>query len=224
MKTLPVLLLLLGSLAAAGCTDDAAVGPQSQNPDDMEQLEMLTTSINAIAPSSINDTVIAGLRHMREEEKLARDVYQYFFEKYGTNIFGNIARSEATHMAAVKVLLDRYGVTDPVTSDVRGAFVDPKMTALYTQLTGAGAKSLLDAFIVGATIEDSDIKDLMDLSAGIAAQDILLVYGNLHEGIAESPAFVPCTNPRRQRRLPAAVHFESIVRQHRGKRQERGRR
>ena len=61
-------------------------------------------------------------------------------------------------------------------------FTDQHLADLYTQLTTAGEKSLLDAVIVGATIEDLDIKDLMELSEDVDAEDILMVYRNLTKG------------------------------------------
>ena len=61
-------------------------------------------------------------------------------------------------------------------------FSDAHLADLYTQLTTSGAASLLDALKVGATIEDLEIKDLMDLSEETDAEDILFVYDNLTRG------------------------------------------
>ncbi len=119
---------------------------------------------------------------MREEEKLARDVYLFFYEKYGLRIFNNIAKSENTHMTAIKMLLDKYELKDPVEIDEIGVFQNQDLAALYTQLTQAGSVSLLEAVKIGATIEDLDIKDLTEYSAEIKSEDILLVYNNLTKG------------------------------------------
>jgi len=54
---------------------------------------------------------------MREEEKLARDVYLTLYETWGQKIFSNIASSEQTHTDAVKTLLSAYKIEDPVTDD-----------------------------------------------------------------------------------------------------------
>ena len=43
---------------------------------------------------------------MREEEKLARDVYLTLYDIWGTPAFNNIASSEQTHMDAVLMLID----------------------------------------------------------------------------------------------------------------------
>jgi hypothetical protein len=48
------------------------------------------------------------LTFMREEEKMARDVYLEMFEKWGAAIFSNIAVSEQRHMDTMKKMLDKY--------------------------------------------------------------------------------------------------------------------
>ncbi len=130
----------------------------------------------------LSDAEIAGLKLMREEEKLARDVYMALHDEWDVPIFNNIANSEQTHTDAVKTLLDTYGIEDPVSTDDRGIFTDQKLQILYDDLVNQGGASLLEALIVGATIEDLDIKDLNDLIAQTENQDILLVYNNLRKG------------------------------------------
>ena len=117
---------------------------------------------------------------MREEEKLARDVYQALSEMWDLPIFANIADSEQTHTDAVGDLLYRYGIRDPMADDVPGVFEDPTIQALYDDLVDQGSQSLVDALIVGATIEDMDIVDLKLRRTGIATIDD--VYANLEKG------------------------------------------
>lgn len=123
-----------------------------------------------------------GLILMREEEKLARDVYLTLYDKWGERIFSNIASSEQTHTDTVKYLIDRYDLEDPVKDDTVGAFTDLKMQELYDDLVVQGSVSVGDAFIVGMTIEDLDIKDLQDLLAETQSEDIRIAYENLLRG------------------------------------------
>lgn len=120
-----------------------------------------------------------GLTFMREEEKLARDVYMLLGDKHDVRMFDNIARSEKKHMAAVKRLLDIYSVPDPVGADVPGAFKDPILSELYTSLTAQGERSLAEALRVGVVIEKRDISDLKDRIAATDRADLKAVYGNL---------------------------------------------
>jgi hypothetical protein len=113
---------------------------------------------------TVNEAEIAMLKYMREEEKLARDVYRYFFTLYKVPVFKNISNSEQRHMSRIKCLLDNYGILDPASSE-DGIFTNPLLQELYTSLTDQGKISVAEAYKIGATIEDLDIKDLAtDLS------------------------------------------------------------
>jgi len=138
--------------------------------------------MNNIPIGTLTQAEKDGLILMREEEKLARDVYLTLYEKWEQRIFSNIASSEQTHTDTVKYLIDRYDLEDPVKDDTVGVFTDPKMQKLYDDLVAQGNQSVGDAFIVGATIEDLDIKDLQDLLEETESEDILVAYENLLRG------------------------------------------
>ncbi|MDT8323037.1 MAG: DUF2202 domain-containing protein [Bacteroidota bacterium] len=182
MKTLNLIVAFLLLFSVSACEADNGMGPESPMNDEAAAFTTMQNEITAMPAADLSDEEIAGLVLMREEEKLARDVYLYFHDLYGLRIFENIAASEARHMSAIKTLLDKYGIEDPIVSDARGVFTDTHLADLYTQLTTTGAAGLLDALKVGATIEDLDIKDLMDLSEETDAEDFLFVYDNLTRG------------------------------------------
>jgi len=115
---------------------------------------------------------------LREEEKLARDVYLYAYDKYGLNIFTNIAQSEQRHMDRVLTILTTYNIDDPASTE-RGVFNNSTLQNLYNILTAKVDSSMLDALIVGATIEDLDIKDIEEFKTRTTKNDILDMYDNL---------------------------------------------
>jgi hypothetical protein len=127
-------------------------------------------------------TVEDGIIHMREEEKLARDVYLALYEQWGMRIFANIARSEQQHMDTVAALLAYQGIEDPVAEAAPGEFTLPQMQTLYDDLVARGSSSLVEALTVGAIIEDLDIADLTELLE--SSEDVLItrVYTALLEG------------------------------------------
>lgn len=128
----------------------------------------------------INQTELDGLLLMREKEKLARDVYIVLYHTWGQRIFNNISRSEQTHTNAVKTLLEKYQISDPVTNDSVGVFKNQTMQKLFNELTTRGKTSLAEALKVGALIEEIDILDLQKDLQGIKANDDLhYVYDNL---------------------------------------------
>ena len=138
----------------------------------------------ALAKASLSAPEAADLQYVREEEKLARDVYGVLDGLYGDQvaIFAQIAVSETRHTLAIKDLLDRYGVADPAEIDVPGDFVNLKLQALYDELVARGRLSLRDALEVGVAIEELDIGDLGACLERTTRADIQNVYGNLIDG------------------------------------------
>jgi len=123
-----------------------------------------------------------SLTFMREEEKLARDVYLYLYDKWQLSEFNNIAASEQRHMDSVNNLLVRYGILDPVATNIQGEFTNPDLQALYDKLIEKGSQSLEEALRVGVLIEETDIADLQEGLADTTRNDITNVYSNLLKG------------------------------------------
>jgi len=125
-----------------------------------------------------------SLAFMREEEKLAHDVYAQMDTRWGTytRAFGNIASSEATHAEAVRQLLLRYNLSDPAAVLAPGVFQNAVLQGLYNQLLATGATSLIDALKVGAAIEEIDMVDINKALLSVDNQDVRMVYENLLKG------------------------------------------
>ncbi|WP_456456068.1 DUF2202 domain-containing protein [Thermovibrio sp.] len=140
--------------------------------------------VQNLPKQSLSQEEIKDLLHMREEEKLARDVYLTLSKYYPLPVFRNITKSEEQHMKMVALLLKKYNLSDPVleTGNKVGVFKDEKLQELYKQLVEKGKKSLIDALKVGATVEDLDIKDLEEALKRTDNQDIRVVYQNLMKG------------------------------------------
>ncbi len=141
------------------------------------------TQLKGASANTLSEAEAAGLLLMREEEKLARDVYTAFYNLHGLAIFDNISESEQAHMDAVKNLLDKYGLADPVAGMGYGYFASEEMQALYDALVERGAASTMEALLVGAMIEELDIVDLAQLQSELDGNpDIAAVYDNLSKG------------------------------------------
>ncbi|MFN3693095.1 MAG: DUF2202 domain-containing protein [Candidatus Paceibacteria bacterium] len=139
-------------------------------------------AVAALPEQTLSDEERSGLIFMREEEKLARDVYSVLYDKWELQFFSNIAQSEQTHTEAVRTILTKYNISDPVTDDTIGIFVNSDLQKLYADLTTRGLVSLEEALTVGAHIEDLDISDLQKQIALTDNDDIKLVYENLMRG------------------------------------------
>lgn len=142
----------------------------------------LKLRINGLPKEPLTLAELNSLSFMREEEKLARDVYISLYKKWNVNIFSNISASEQTHMDAVLILLNKYSLTDPAGTNDVGSFKNETLQNLYSQLVSQGNVNVLEAYKVGATIEDLDIFDLKNALLETDNQDIKLVYEMLSKG------------------------------------------
>ncbi len=136
------------------------------------------------------------MKFMREEEKLARDVYATLYDFHLAQgltliVCDNIADSEQRHMDAVKQLLDNYGIPDSAVEGGQGTypescrdadckFNDTDLADLYAKLVADGKASGLGALLVGGLIEEVDMIDLAEVIANAEGYaDIQGVYDNL---------------------------------------------
>lgn len=170
------LLILISALLLSFCS--SPVESESNN----SSVDILAKQLESISPSDLSPEEVDGLLFMREEEKLARDLYLVMFEKWEMKIFNNISKSEQKHMDAVKALLDRYQLDDPIENDITGEFMNDDLQTLYNNLVDKGNISILEALKAGAIVEETDILDLEQNINAVDNEDIKLIYGNLLNG------------------------------------------
>jgi len=119
---------------------------------------------------------------MRLEEKLTQDIYLTLGKTYKQKMFVNIPESEQRHMDAVRAMLEKYEITDPVTDNGIGSFTNPDFKKLFDDLVKKGQTSFKDTLLVGKEIEEMDIKDLVERIEQTDNPDIKAVYENLKQG------------------------------------------
>jgi hypothetical protein len=144
--------------------------------------QALVSRFDELDPGVLTSAEVHELNFLREEEKLARDVYLTLGDRWQLPIFFNIAGAEQRHVNSVLMVLEAYQIPDPVVDDTVGAFANPELAALYTQLVSDGEQALIDALTVGALIEDMDLADLYDLLAITSNPRVRLVAQNLAKG------------------------------------------
>jgi hypothetical protein len=141
-----------------------------------------TASGSGLTASSIDATEADYLTYVREEEKLAHDVYISLYQIWDLAVFDNIAASEETHTTAVKDMIEKYRLTDPVVDDTVGVFVNPDLASLFTTLMARGSQNSVEALYVGAAIEELDMIDLQAAIDATDNPDIQQLYENLMSG------------------------------------------
>ena len=160
-------------------TEETTIGDSQIEETEIQQNQIMKINNST---TELTEDEIASLIFMREEEKLAKDVYLGLYDLWGLPIFQNIANSEQTHTDAVKRLLDRFGIEDPADNSPIGVFANEDLQKMYDDLMVAGSQSLGDALKVGGAIEEIDILDLKESLEITQNEEIKRVYENLIRG------------------------------------------
>ena len=177
-----LLVVLFGSVGSAYAMSDTGKGSGGGNKGKANSGTGVATTTTTAVTGELSEEEKADLVFMREEEKLARDVYLTLYNIWGTDIFNNIAASEQTHTDSINALLTAYGIPDPVTDNTIGVFTNSDLQTLYDQLVATGSLSLVDALKVGVAIEEIDILDLYEAIGKTDESNIQRVYSQLLAG------------------------------------------
>lgn len=124
-------------------------------------------------------TLAADLRLAREDEKLAHDVYTALYRRWGMRVHANIASSEQQHFNTIGVLLQRYGVADPVAGLGEGRFATSRAATMYAQLVAQGNRSAQDALDVSVRVELLDIAELEQQLQRRRESDVYATFSQL---------------------------------------------
>jgi len=135
-----------------------------------------------VASGTLTDSQKSAVAALAEEEKLAHDLYVAFADQYGTRTFTRIANAETQHLAEVRVILERYSITDPTAGREAGTFATAATQDLYNKLLADGSTGVDAASTAARTVESTDVTDLKSAVVGATAPDVLQVYANLLAG------------------------------------------
>jgi hypothetical protein len=189
IKNVVISFFLFASIAiASSCQKDAMNAENAQYASVLNVSADGTTSVieanlksALIETSVLTDSELASLLKMKEEEKLARDVYTVLAQKWGSPVFTNISTAENNHLNAIVLLLTNYGSAETTIGDA-GIFTDAAVQTLYNDLVAKASVSITEAYKTGALIEEMDIKDLKEALSGTTNENVTLVFDNLLNG------------------------------------------
>lgn len=136
----------------------------------------------AITATATDPQLVEDLQFMREEERLAGDLYQLFAERYPeATVFANIARSEDQHATAVGRQLTNFGIEDPSAGLEPGDYYFDELDELYATLATQG-ETLDGAIKAGIAVEEEDIADLKAALARESSDPVERTFGALLAG------------------------------------------
>ena len=164
--------ILLAAMILSSCSDQVTGSLNSPENSELNKTELLV-------PGELSQEEADGIIFMRQEEKVARDVYTILGQTWDLKIFENIKIAEQKHMDAVQKLIIKYNLTDPVINDEVGVFADPAFQQMFDEFVLQGQQSITEAMLVGQTIEEQDIAALENQLSFVDNQDLIKVYSNL---------------------------------------------
>ena len=173
-----VTILIIGGTVATALNDKSSPTKSIVRGYRNNAANSLDTTTTSAAVDKTNTTQNDMLVYLIEEEKLAHDVYTVMYQKYGSNVFNNIAKSETNHQARVLSLLNARAIKDPRKTIV-GSFENQDLQHLYNKLVQQGSQSVSEAYKVGVAIEELDISDIDKQLATATDGDIINTLNSL---------------------------------------------
>ena len=179
--------------------------PTDPTTDPTDSTSILPAAIQAAIDGSsykLSQELIDTLSFMGNEERLAYDVYNALYEKYGTKQFTKIATNgEYKHITAVQALVQKYKLSDDVNfTNVdlpplgyqntaieemeAGTYDIVHIQTLYDDLIDR-ATTEIEALKVGCIIEVVDVDDLdreILLAEAEGAEDVITIFNFLRDG------------------------------------------
>lgn len=187
-------MMWLGSLTAATILSFSSCENSNMNNENTQYASVIdvandgTTLVNDnnlvaafVETPLLADNEVTLLQKMKDEEKLARDVYQALYTKYNNTVFSRIANAESKHLNAIVLLLKNYNNADTIIAEA-GVFKNPDVQTLYNNLITKASESIEEGFKTGALIEEMDIKDLNNVLAVNTNANVKMVFENLQRG------------------------------------------
>lgn len=122
-------------------------------------------AVSAATTTTSSGLSNAQLTEMREEERMARDLYTQLAKSSGEAIFTRIATSEQRHLSAVERLMTAQGMDADAAGTTVGRYAVPELQSAYNRWLAQGRASDQAAYKVGVELEKRDIADLKALKA-----------------------------------------------------------
>jgi len=179
---LAVVLVLVVMAGVSHCDPDT-LPPATPTGDPFEDIEPDQVDLDRATKTNEPPTADekASVLYAREQQKLARDLYQVLGAKWSAVILQSTAHAEQKHMDTVKSLIDGLKLTDPA-QPAAGQFTDPMFQKLYGQLLDRGSVSLVEALRAAAYMEEMEIRDTRGFVEDANRLDIIRGLGSITTG------------------------------------------
>lgn len=187
MKTTIFTTALLGLFALVSCNksddftspNDVPLAILNVDADGISTLTRASVAPVLTVTDSLSADEIEFQFALREDEKMARDLYTVFAAKYSTAPqIDRIAAAENSHIACVEAVLDYYEISYPAMTAAAGLFEDAKRQAIYNELADKSG-TLLEVYATMAAVEEESVSAYKSVQSEITNENIALVITNM---------------------------------------------
>lgn len=121
-------------------------------------MNAMRTTIADMERDPLAPTEQRVVRYVRASEAVARDLFRALADRHGDAVLSRLAGAEASHADAAGILLDTYGLDDPV-GPGRGNVSDPELASVHGTRLAQGRESLRGALRAGAAVQELAISE-----------------------------------------------------------------
>lgn len=185
MRTYLITATLAGLFTLASCSqsddvvqDDSTLSILKVEEDGTSMMTRanITPVMEATSPLTADETEF--LYAIREDEKIAHDVYAAFSALYpAAKTISKIMTAESSHISAAEAVLDYYEIEYPPLSDT-GIFEDADRQALYNDLITKGT-TLIKAYGTMALMEEETVYAYKSIQNQLTNSNLSLLLSQL---------------------------------------------
>lgn len=166
------------ALLSEGVSDEDMRGMDADGTAEDEMYRSDRYEIGDMPREELSEQEVEDIRYMRQEESLANDVYDRFYEEYGVRAFGNIKFSEQTHADVFEDLIEKYGLEDSY-NESTNSFESQEVIDLRDKLVERGMEGEIEALKVAAEIEDQNVAHLREKLNNAENEGLQEIYSDL---------------------------------------------
>jgi hypothetical protein len=128
----------------------------------------------------LNATENRYIIYMIEGEKMARDLYYHFSQKYDFAQFEELYKAEQSQLQAIKQLAKKYDIENPAAKKDVGQFKNPEIQQFYDEFLKQGNKNLEEALKASSKAEEVAIQIYLRSIDGAEKADTKFVFEQLN--------------------------------------------
>lgn len=122
----------------------------------------------------------AGLLNLLESEKMQKDVYEWIYSQYPSEVFADMAFQDGQAMELLSIKVDKYGLENPIHGKLPGEFTDVNVQNEYNDFVRTTVGNLEAMIEQARCMEEAFITKVQEQESLLSGNaDIRIIYQDL---------------------------------------------